>query len=102
MKAKSIVEAVVLALGCMAAGQAAASGFQLLEQNASGLGNAYAGSAVVGENASTIFFNPAAMTKLQQREVSLGGSLIQPSYKFKDEGSSNAPASTGGNCSTDA
>ena len=28
-------------------GQAYASGFQLLEQNASGLGNAYAGSAAV-------------------------------------------------------
>jgi len=64
-----------------------ASGFQLLEQNASGLGNAYAGSAAVAEDASTIFFNPAGMTKLQQREVSVGANYIAPSFKFTDHGS---------------
>lgn len=51
---------------------ASASGFQLLEQNASGLGNAYAGSAAVADNASTIFYNPAGMTQLKTREYSLG------------------------------
>jgi len=35
--------------------QAFAAGFQLLEQNVSGLGNGYAGSAAVADNASTIF-----------------------------------------------
>ena len=48
-------------------GPVSASGFQLLEQNASGIGTAYAGSAVIGDNASTVFFNPAAMTRLQAR-----------------------------------
>jgi len=42
-------------------GVASAAAFQLWEQNASGLGNAYAGSAAVADNASTIFFNPAGM-----------------------------------------
>jgi len=69
-------------------GGAGAGGFQLLEQNASGLGNAFAGSAAVAENASTIFFNPAGMTQLKEREVSLGVSAIKTSYKFKDAGSS--------------
>ena len=46
-------------------GAAGASGFQLAEQNGSGLGNAYAGSAAVADNASTIYFNPAGMTQLQ-------------------------------------
>lgn len=32
-----------------------AGGFQLTEQNASGLGNAYAGQAASAQNASTIF-----------------------------------------------
>lgn len=67
---------------------ASASGFQLTEQNASGLGNAYAGSAAVAENASTIFFNPAGMTQLQSREISLGMSAVNPSFKFSDKGSS--------------
>ncbi|HTH39160.1 MAG TPA: outer membrane protein transport protein [Rhodocyclaceae bacterium] len=71
------------------AGTASAAGFQLLEQNASGIGNAYAGSAAIADNASTIFFNPAGMTQLQDREYSVGLTAIQPSFKFKDEGSSS-------------
>ena len=70
-------------------GAVCASGFQLMEQNASGIGNAYAGSAAVADNASTIFFNPAGMTQLQAREVSGGISLVNPSFHFKDKGSSN-------------
>ncbi|WP_374487753.1 outer membrane protein transport protein [Zoogloea sp.] len=54
MKLKTIARLMpLLALG-LAAGHAQAAGFQLLEQNASGIGNAYAGSAAVAENASTI------------------------------------------------
>lgn len=70
------------------AGSAGAAGFQLLEQNASGLGNAYAGSAAVADNASTIFFNPAGMTRLQDRELSLGGTLVKTNFEFSDGGSS--------------
>ena len=77
-------------------GTAAAAGFQLLEQNASGLGNAYAGSAAVADNASTIFYNPAGMTRLASREYSIGMVAIQPSLKFSDNGSSaGALAGTG-------
>ena len=68
-------------------GYASAAGFQLLEQNASGLGNAYAGSAAVADNASTIFFNPAGMTQLKNREFSVGVSGIGTSFKFSDQGS---------------
>jgi long-chain fatty acid transport protein len=68
-------------------GVASASGFQLLEQNGSGLGNAYAGSAAVAENASTIFYNPAGMTELKDREFSLGGNAIRTSFKFSNGGS---------------
>lgn len=67
-----------------------ASGFQLLEQNASGLGNAYAGAAAVGEDASTVFFNPAGMTRLQNAEISAGAALIRPSYRY-----TNADSQTG-------
>ena len=80
-----LVPAVLLAAF---SGAATASGFQLLEQNASGIGNAYAGSAAVADNASTIYFNPAGMTKLQAREVSGGISAVNPSFHFNDRGSS--------------
>lgn len=51
-----------LILGTFAA-SAGASGFQSLEQSSSGIGSAFAGSAAVAENASTIFYNPAGMTE---------------------------------------
>ncbi len=70
------------------AGNASAAGFQLLEQNASGVGNAYAGSAAVAENASTIFYNPAGMTQLKDREYSTGLVAVATSFKFNDTGSS--------------
>ena len=77
-------------------GAAGASGFQLTEQNASGLGNAYAGQAAVAENASTIFFNPAGMTQLQAREISGGVAAIGPSFHFEDKGSTVGAPSLGG------
>lgn len=80
--------AFLAAFALGAAGVSQASGFQLLEQNASGLGNAYAGSAAVAEDASTIFFNPAGMTFLKEREVSVGVNYIAPSFKFSNSGSS--------------
>jgi long-chain fatty acid transport protein len=79
-----ILPAAALAL---AAGPAAAAGFQLLEQNASGIANAYAGSAAVADNASTIYFNPAGMTRLAPREFSVGVAGVRPSFEFSDRGS---------------
>ncbi|MCQ9617791.1 outer membrane protein transport protein [Paenalcaligenes niemegkensis] len=80
-----VISAVVIGLGATGAAQGA--GFNLLEQNASGLGNAYAGSAAIAENASTIYFNPAGMTRLPGVNVSAGITAIKPSFKFRDSGS---------------
>jgi hypothetical protein len=52
-KNTQLISALLLALS---SGYAAAGGFQLLEENVSGLGNTYAGSVAVAENATTIFF----------------------------------------------
>lgn len=88
---------LVPALLCgFVAANASGAGFQLLEQNASGLGNAYAGSAAVADNASTIFFNPAGMTRLPGRQFSLGLNAIRPSFRFSNSGSLNPTAFGGG------
>jgi len=64
-----------------------ASGFALIENSAASLGTAYAGVAASAEDASTIYFNPAGMTFLPRRQVSIAGHLIMPSMKFGDGGS---------------
>jgi long-chain fatty acid transport protein len=68
--------------------QAHASAFALIEQNASGMGNSYAGAAAAAEDASTIFYNPAGMSLLPPgMQISAGIALINLSAKFSDSGS---------------
>jgi len=76
-------------------GVASAGGFQLLGQNASDLGTAYAGTAAVADNASTVFFNPAGMTQLKGFQLSVGVMGLGPYAEFHDKGSSGNGLLTG-------
>ena len=64
--------ALLLGVTMTTAGTAAAAGFQAWEQSASGLGVAYAGSAAVANDASTVFYNPAGMANLPGVHFSTG------------------------------
>ncbi|MGZ5020663.1 MAG: OmpP1/FadL family transporter [Chthoniobacterales bacterium] len=66
---------------------AEAGSFSLSEQSVSGLGVAFAGGAAQAEDASTLFFNPAGIVRLDQGELQLGLHLIAPSAEFSNEGS---------------
>ncbi|MGB4468419.1 MAG: outer membrane protein transport protein [Azovibrio sp.] len=81
------MHALSAALLAAFSGTVLAGGFQSMEQNASGLGTGYAGSAAVADNASTIFYNPAGMTRLPARQVSLGLVGALHNYEFNNEGS---------------
>jgi len=76
-----------------------AAGFALIEQNASGLGNAYAGGAAIAEDASTIFFNPAGLSRISGKQLAVSGEAIGLSVKFQNQGSTAGVAHpvTGGN-----
>ncbi len=79
---------------------ASAAGFALIEQSASGMGNAFAGAAATAEDASTIFFNPAGMTLLPDKQAVISGHVIKPTAKFSNNGSTTSPAlitNVGGN-----
>lgn len=76
--------------------QAQAAGFQLREQSSEGLGNAFAGSAAKAYNLSTIFYNPAGMTRLQGNQVGGSATWIAPVSKF----SGTATRTRGGVTST--
>lgn len=67
-----------------------ASGFALIELNASGQGNAYAGAAAGTNNASIIYFNPAGMMKLERDQLVIAGHYIGPGASFSNDGSSIA------------
>ncbi len=79
---KAMLVCPVAVLMTVLSGMAAASGFALIEQSGSGLGNAYAGGAASAEDASTVFFNPAGMTRLRGKQGVIAAHLIKPSIKF--------------------
>ena len=78
-------------------GVATASGFSLIEQSGSGLGNAYAGVTTSAEDASTIFFNPAGMSNLSGKQIVMAGNLIGVTSQFSDTASIAATGRALGN-----
>lgn len=82
---------VICILATCLPGGVQASGFALIEQNASGMGNAYAGVAASAEDASTVFFNPAGLTHIEGRQVALAAHAIVPSAKFSGTSSTALP-----------
>ena len=69
-----------------------AGGFLLFEQGVKGLGNSFAGGSAAAEDASTIFFNPAGLTRLSGSQFEVAGHYINPQAKFDDKGSTVSPA----------
>lgn len=65
---------------------AQAAGFQLFEQSVSGLGTSFASTAAA-EDASTVWWNPAGMSYLSGGNFTLGGHIIKPTAKFKNQDS---------------
>ena len=83
--------AALLAATAFDPGTAGASGFALLEQSASRLGTAFAGTAAAADDATTVFFNPAGMTQLEGRQLAAGlASGIEITSEFRDAGSTAA------------
>ncbi len=63
------------------------SAFQLLEQSPAQLGKAFSGTASDPGDASTVYFNPAAMNTLQAPAVTAGLNVVRTDSDFSDRGS---------------
>ena len=79
------VAIAIAAALALAGGNAYGSAFGLAEQAGSGQGNAFAGGAAAAEDASTVWFNPAGMSRLARPEVAASFHVITPSIKFRNE-----------------
>src|SRR5882757_9763623 len=87
---RELILSSVFAAALLSTQRATAAGFALLEQNASGLGNAYAGAAAVAEDASTIYCNAAGLTQLSQPSFVLSAAAIDLKSNFRNTGSTAA------------
>ena len=83
--------ALIVAFACACGPMIAhAAGFQLSETSGSGLGSAYAGGAAQAQDATTVWSNPAGMSRIGDSQVSGALHLITPSLKFRNESSTAA------------
>ena len=80
---------------CGLSSVANAAGFSLIEQSASGIGSAFAGSAASFDDASAMYFNPAALSMLDSTQLVVSAHAIDLSTKFKDQGSTLPAAGLG-------
>ena len=80
----SAVAGAVLALGVT---QASATGFQLNEQSASSIGNAFAGGAAFTDDISAMWWNPAVLSKFERRQFVQGLHVVVPKIEFNNDGS---------------
>lgn len=107
--ARSIQACGIAGLLSFACSNAFAAGFALIEQSVSSMGTAYAGAGSISEDASTVFFNPASMARLEGSQLSAGLHIVLPDSEFSGSASyipaaGGAPiiGSDGGNGGKDA
>jgi long-chain fatty acid transport protein len=74
----------------LAPASASASGFALLEQSASRLGAAFAGTTAAADDAATLYFNPAGLARLERAEAIVVASGIGITSEFRNGGSQPA------------
>ena len=75
--------AFALTAAAAATSAAFAAGFQLTEQSSLGLGRAYAGAGIVGDDLSAVHYNPAGMTLLSGTRFQAGGVWIEVDAPIK-------------------
>ena len=91
MKTTWLKTALAVAVGALST-QAMAAGFALNEQSISGMGTSFAGRSSSADDATTLFGNPAGMSRLKREEVSFGMAAIHAKTDIKNNsGSFSSP-----------
>jgi len=84
-----------VALSLLGSTAAHSAGFYIQEQSVKGLGTSFAGSVTSIDDASTVYFNPAGMTKLDGAQANAGVHFLIPNGDLDDTGTTLPPGQTG-------
>ena len=71
----------------LASSQLLASGFALNEQSISSMGTGFAGRSSSADDASTVFGNPAGMSRLKREQITVGGAAVIAKSDISGRGS---------------
>jgi long-subunit fatty acid transport protein len=80
--ARTALAAALGAAGTLAAGSAGAGGLMLYEVGTEDVGLASAGYTARAQDASTVFTNPAGMTRLEGNQLTLGAQVLYGNVGF--------------------
>ena len=86
----------------IASGQTMANGLAVNEQSVSGMGTSFAGRSSSAQDASTVFGNPAGMSRLQRAEISGGLAAIWADTDIDASAANTAPGTNKGDIAPDA
>jgi long-chain fatty acid transport protein len=92
-KTHSALLATLTTVAAFGASNIHAAAIEFASQSAANLGTAGAGASSAGEDASSAWYNPAAMTQLKGQNLSLSGTVTTSSMRFNDQGSTTAAGS---------
>ncbi|MFG6138349.1 OmpP1/FadL family transporter [Halomonas sp. B23F22_10] len=81
---RKLAVAVALASAALVSAQAAATGFQVREQSAKSLANAFSNAAAGAEDVSFMAHNPAAIGNIDGNQVAGGVAYIDASFELQD------------------
>ncbi|MGY8821490.1 MAG: OmpP1/FadL family transporter [Pseudomonadales bacterium] len=95
MKKTWLKTAIAVAVGALST-QVMAAGFALNEQSISGMGTSFAGRSSSADDATTLFGNPAGMSRLKREQVSFGMAAINAKTDINDTSSFPASGSNDG------
>ena len=97
---KKLKKYIYLCFGLLAATQANAAGYQLQEYSVTGLGRAFAGQGIMGDDFSALGYNPAGMNFVNQSGFQLGATTVDIRSKVRGESSvEGTPIKTSGKTS---
>ena len=82
MSARLLKPLALLTLAALAQ-QAVASGYHFGTQSVTAQGTANA-AAAEADDASTLFYNTAGLTKLENHEISVAANMVLPTIKYSD------------------
>ncbi len=97
MRRPSLTIAIAACVLFATAGVSLGAGFEVAEQSGRLLGSAYAGKAAEASDASTVFFNPAGITKLDNLQAVMSVHVLWAQGRFDDDGSTGAFGASPGN-----
>ncbi|MEE1925057.1 outer membrane protein transport protein [Pseudomonas sp. 148P] len=86
MKKVTLIKSTLALAVTLASSNLLASGFALNEQSVSGMGTGFAGRSSAADDASTVYGNPAGMSRLKREQVTVGGAAVIAKTDIKQTG----------------